>query len=68
MKFDPFLISLLLSIHITCSIKSKANMIKCNQVQYSSSFCNKDNVVNETLQQHVALQMMKKEIANTQTQ
>ena len=29
----------------------------------SSSFCNKDNVVNETLQQHIALQMMKKEIS-----
>jgi len=43
-------------------------MIKCNQVQYSSSFCNKDNVVNETLQQHLALQTIKKEITNTHTQ
>jgi len=43
-----------------CSIKLKANTIKCNQVQYSSSSCNRDNMVNETLQQHIALQMINK--------
>ena len=31
-------------------------------LKYSSSFCNKDNVANETSQQNIAFQMMKKEI------